>query len=266
MIDLHNHLLGEGKWEGSLEGALQLCERARRDGVEEIAVTLRLPKGPKELEHFSPEGKLAQPWADRRLLQEVQSRVGAQPKLSRGYEWTFSQDLPARLRHFPGAPTINESAYLLLSLPALQAPTGYEQVLAELVADGFVPIIAHPECSRAIRREAAILARLIKLGALIQLDALSLLGGYGVEVGRFARRLLERGQAHFIATHADQGARREVSLSAACAAASRIIGRDAARRLVKENPQAVLANAAVAEASAPGRRLPMLKAALNSWG
>jgi len=258
MIDLHNHLLGEDELEGSLEGALSLCEQARRDGVKEIVVTLRAPKESREAEGQVKNYECR--------LQELRSRVGSQLKLGRGYEWPLSADLHARLRGFPGAPTINESHYLLLSFPSLHIPVGYERVMAQLLEDGYTPVIAHPECSRAVRRQVSLVAQLVQLGALVQVDALSILGGYGMEVERFAQGLLERGQVHFIATRAGQGARREVSLSAACDHAARIIGGNSARSLVDENPRAVLANTGLAETQPRGRRVPMFKAALSSWG
>ncbi len=256
MIDLHNHLLGEETPEDSLEGALTLCEQAQREGIKEIVVTLRV----------TPESERTRTETYEHRLEELRERVGSGIQLSCGYEWALSADLPERLRHFTGTPTINGSHYLLLSFPSLCPPIGYESVITELLAEGYIPIITHPECSRALRRETSLISNLINLGALIQTDALSLLGGYGAEVERFARRLLERGEAHFIATRTSQGARRAVSLKAACERASRIIGQRAARSLVKDNPRAVLGNTALAETPARVRRLPALKAALTSWG
>ena len=256
MIDLHNHLLGEDELEDNLEGALALCEQAQRDGVKEVVVTLRVGLEDKR------------GWSEtyERRLAELREQVGKWLKVSCGYEWVLSADLPSQLRRFTGTPTINESRYLLLSFPSLQPPIGYERVLMELLTEGYIPIITHPECSRALRRETALISTFIKLGALIQIDALSVLGGYGAEVERFARRLLERGEAHFIATRASQRKRREVSLKAASEYAGRLIGQRAARSLVEENPQAVLGNTAIAEVPTRKSRIPALKAALTSWG
>jgi len=258
MIDLHNHLLGEEGTEGSLEEALRLCEQAQREGVKQIVVTLRMPNE-QRLDRARAES-YEQRW------QELHAHAPAELKLKRGCEWTVSADLPERLRHFAGSPTIDESRYLLLRLPSLQIPDDCGQTVTQLLDDGYVPILAHPECSRAVRRQSSIIAHLIKLGALVQLDALSILGGYGVEAERFAHWLLERGQAHFIASRADQRARRDASLSAACERAGRIIGRSAAHCLVAENPHTVLANEPIADLHPQGRRLPVFKAALSSWG
>jgi protein-tyrosine phosphatase len=256
MIDLHNHLLGENELESGVEGALALCEQARRDGVKEIVVTLRV----------APDGERVKHEVYERRLEELRERIDGHLNLSRGYEWVLSADLLSRLRRFAGTPTINESSYLLVSFPSLPSSISYEAVMTELVDEGYVPIVTHPECSRMIRRDASAISNLIKLGALIQVDALSLLGGYGKEVESFARRLLERGEVHFIATRASQEARREVSLKAARARASQIIGQRAARPLVEGNPEAVIGNTVITEIPARGRRLPALKAALTSWG
>src|SRR5207248_7206498 len=121
MIDLHNHLLGENTPEENLEGALQLCEQAQLEGIKEIVVTLRV----------TPESERTQTETYERRLGELRERVGEGLQLSCGYEWSWSADLPERLRDFIGTPTINGSHYLLLSFPSLCPPIGYEHVMTE---------------------------------------------------------------------------------------------------------------------------------------
>jgi protein-tyrosine phosphatase len=90
---------------------------------------------------------------------------------------------------------------------------------------------------------------MIELGCLIQIDALSVTGGYTQEIEIFTRALLERGQAHFIATRAGRQSRRAARLSDAMTRAGQIIGREAARYLVNENPLSVIENATIAASS-----------------
>src|SRR5207249_3628787 len=140
----------EDEPEDNLEGALALCERAQCEGAKEIVVTLRM----------TPEREHTQTETYEQRLAELRERVGPGLQLDRGYEWALSADLPERLRHFKGTPTIHESRYLLLSFPSLCPPIGYERVMMELLADGYTPIIAHPECSRALRHETSLISNL----------------------------------------------------------------------------------------------------------
>ncbi len=249
MIDLNNHLLEEDGSGIGIEKALAGCEEAWRDGVEGIVMTCRLDRqAGRQAESLIQlcETRLA----ELRRTVGTSSVLNDQPSarlsfnqlsLAGGYEWIMTADLPERIRNFPVSPGINRTSYLLLSLPSLQPVPETSRVIDQLQADGFTPIIAHPECSRAFRRDPVLIRRLTEQGALIQLDATSLVGGYGREVEGFALELLKRNQVHSIATRTDHRSRREVSLSAASQRAARVIGRQAAHALVTTNPQAVLA-------------------------
>ncbi len=255
MIDLNNQLLGDGSPRVDLGDALAICEQAHRDGVEEIVVTLRMAKLPGDDSMRARSFECS--------LNELRAQLSGKVRISCGYEWALSGDLTERLRNFNGHPAINESDYLLIGFPSLTAPVDYEQVIGKVFALGYAPIISHPECSRAIRRNPSMIGDLIKLGCLIQADALSVVGGYTNEIELFTRELLERAQVHFIASRAGRSNRREPSLSAAMERASKIIGSGSAQCLVKENPISVLANESKIETYSPRVAAPALETALN---
>lgn len=260
MIDLNNQMLSDDRASGDLNLALASCERASEDGIEEIIFTLRVSQSSTD----DAQRSLA---FERRLCQ-LRARLSDNPEIALtigcGYEMTFSADLPERLRRRLFSPTINESNYILIGLPSLAALKGYEKAFGEIIADGYAPIMTHPECSRMVRRNRSIIGNLIKIGCFIQVDALSVTGGYNAEIEIFTRQLLERGQVHFIATRARRHTRREASLSAAYDRAGQIIGRGAARFLVKENPSVVLANAPAIGLLGDNHAVRRLEAALNS--
>ena len=271
MIDLNNHLLGEDGSAVSQDKALESCEMAWRDGVREIVVTCRFPwphekAGDERVQLF--ERRLAE------LRQTIELQADAtdgdqslpsfcQLKLVGGYEWRLTAGLPELLSDFPVTPTINGSSYLLIGFPALQPVPEADALFDRLMTDGWRPILAHPECSRVLRRDRRLLNRLTARGALVQLDATSILGGYGREVERFALDLLEQNQAHFIATRTSHRSRRQVSLAEACQRAARLIGRQAAQALVGENALEVLMPTAGIPAPLAARRWQALEAALG---
>jgi protein-tyrosine phosphatase len=271
MIDLNNHLLGEDGSAVSQDKALESCELAWRDGVREIVVTCRVPLSDRNAGNTGVQ-LFEQRLAKLRQAIELQAEATAgeqtlpsfsQLKLAAGYEWMLSADLPELLADFPVAPTINGGSHLLVGFPALQAVPAAAALFERLMTDGWRPIIAHPECSRVLRRDRALLNRLTAQGALVQLDATSLLGGYGQEVERFALDLLERNQVHFIATRTNHRSRSQVSLAEACQRAARLIGRHAAQALVGENALEVLMQTAEIPAPLAARRWQALEAALG---
>jgi protein-tyrosine phosphatase len=258
MIDIHNHLLGEDVLATDLTPALALCKRARDEGIEELVATLRLPADENAARTRAEE-------FDGRLS-ELRHHAPAGMTINRGFEWELNDGLASRLGSLGRQATIAASRYLLLGLAQWNLPPDCNRLLADIKSMGYVPIISHPECCRALRHAPGAMAGMIEAGALVQVDALSLTGGYGEEIAVFARQLLEAGQAHFIATRASSRTRCEASLKDARNGAGRIVGRQAASCLVWDNPRAVLANSTLTEPRPARRRAPILKAALTYRG
>jgi protein-tyrosine phosphatase len=258
MIDIHNHLLGEETLSADTARAAAVCQRARGEGIEELVVTLRLP----------PDEGAARASAEgfEFRLNELRQRVPAELRINRGFEWELNRGLESLLANLGRQATIAESRYLLVGLAQWRLQPDCNRLIADIKGMGYVPIISHPECSRALRHESGALAGMIEAGALVQVDALSLTGGYGEEIASFTRQLLEAGHAHFIATRASSRTRGEASLKDARDGAGKIVGRQAANCLVWDNPRAVLANSTLTEPHPARRRAPILKAALTYRG
>lgn len=90
--------------------------------------------------------------------------------------------------------------YLLIALPKV-LPDYTKELFYELQIRGFVPIVAHPETNPFVRKRPHILMELVHLGALIQVNADSLLGKSGRAVEKFAKRLFKHDMVHFIHTN-----------------------------------------------------------------
>jgi protein-tyrosine phosphatase len=105
---------------------------------------------------------------------------------------------------------------------------------------GVHPILVHPERNIEIQNRPSIAAELIEQGILIQVTAMSVTGRFGSAAKLCVERLLKHHCVHFIATDTHRPEKRPPVLSAARDAAAEIIGTDAARRLVVDNPRAVI--------------------------
>jgi protein-tyrosine phosphatase len=114
------------------------------------------------------------------------------------------------------------------------------EVLFQLITHGIIPIITHPERNLEIARSPKRYYKMIKMGCLGQVTAMSLTGEFGPEVKRVAERLLAHQLIHFIAsdTHSVNG--RPPVLSLAVKEAEKIAGKEEALRMVTEYPRAIL--------------------------
>ena len=136
----------------------------------------------------------------------------------------------------------NTQQYLLVELQHNIVLPGTREVLYQLTANNITPILAHPERNEAIQRKPDVLAKLVDMGCLVQLTAMSITGALGHAAMACSHLLLEKRQAHVIASDAHDAVNRPPILSSAVEEASRLLGgEDLALAMVTKNPQAILA-------------------------
>ncbi len=144
------------------------------------------------------------PATTARLVEEVNAaighagidltvRAGAEVAITRAAEMT-----PEEL----GAYSLGGGPWVLIEPPFSPLTTGLERLLAGVQRHGQEVVIAHPERCPAFHKDPAALARLVDAGVLTSITAGSLTGRFGREVRRFARRLLDDGLVHNVASDA----------------------------------------------------------------
>jgi tyrosine-protein phosphatase YwqE len=90
--------------------------------------------------------------------------------------------------------------HVLFELPFMTAPDMMKNVLFKLQMAGYRPILAHPERYPYWHRETDKYRELADRDVLLQLNAGSLSGFYGIGVQRCAEWLIEQGLVSFIAS------------------------------------------------------------------
>jgi len=235
MIDLHSHILpGVDDGVATLEEARALARAVMADGATAIAATPHVredwPTSADRMEEAV--AALRMDFAEQGIGLEV--LTGGEISLEQLE--TLGRD---ELRRFTLAGSMR---YLLVEFPYTGWPLGLESAIHDLGADGLIALLAHPERNRSVQEQPERLERVIGAGALVQLTASSVDGRGGTAARAAARRLLELGFAHVIASDAHNPAVREAGLSAAVAA----IGDPAlAQHLVQEVPAAIVAGTPV---------------------
>lgn len=233
MIDLHLHLL-PGVDDGSpdLDTTRRMLGRARGLGFERLIATPHLPAPLTPSYAASVRSALD----DTRPLA---SALGI--ALGLGFEVPLVPDLPARLTS--GEPvTLARSKTVLVDLPFVGWPTYVEDVLFDLQAAGFRPLLAHPERYPDVQRDPARAARLAARGVLLQVTTGSLTGLFGRRAQAAAEALLCAGAVHVLATDAHSAGHRFVSVEEGLRHAEALVGPEGVARLVHDNPAALLAD------------------------
>jgi len=249
MIDLHCHLLpGVDDGAPSLESALAMARLAVGDGIALTACTPRIFPG--IYDNAAREIRLAV----LRLHAELRER-GIELELTYGADVHLMPDILEGLRggRIPG---LNGGRYVLLEPPQFVAPQHMQDVVFLLLANGYVPIIAHPERLGWIREGYEELRVMAEQGAWIQLTAGSLKGRFGREPRYWAEHYLDDGLVHVLATDAHSPEHRPPLLAEGRQAAERWVGREEAARLVVERPRAVVDNLDPGRVRTPQGLLP----------
>lgn len=233
MIDLHSHLLpGIDDGAHDLDESLNMARLAVADGIEVMACTPHIYPG--LYDNKGPD--------IRRRVGELQAALDENQiplQLVAGADVQLAADMVAGLRsgHLP---SLNKSRYFLFEPPHHVAPARMPDVIFELQAAGYVPIITHPERLTWIEGGYGVIQDAFDGGAWIQLTAGAITGMFGRRAQYWAERMLDEGRVHLVSTDAHNMRRRRPILSDAREAVARQLGRQAAEDMVSTRPAGVL--------------------------
>lgn len=236
MVDIHCHILYDlDDGAESLDDAIEMARIAYTHGTTHIVAT----------PHTLPEDNGTLWQSDvlecTDLLNTELAGQGIGVKLYTGCEVFGAGDFLQRLkdgRLF----TLNNSIYPLVEFDFYEHPASVLFKLGEIVAQGFIPIVAHPERYAFINEDVEYAKKIKDLGCLIQLNKGSITGNFGSDARLSAQQLLSSGLADFVASDAHSPFVRTPVLSEAYDTVCKLFSEDYANLLFNENPLKVLNN------------------------
>jgi len=238
VLDLHCHILpavDDGAVD--LEDALDMAQAAIRQGCRAVCATSHLWEG---LFGTSPEindreyRELLRAFQRERV--KLQVFPGAENYLDRGDPVLFAER---------AVPLGEAGRYVLLDFAMNESPPDVGAVIDALAAKGRIPVIAHPERNTDLQADPTPVAAWIERGALIQVNAPSLLGRFGREAKEAGEILLAAGAVHVLASDA-HSRRRPFCLGEAREHVAATAGRELADRICRDNPWRIIRGESVA--------------------
>jgi protein-tyrosine phosphatase len=229
MLDLHCHILpGVDDGAHDLRDSLAMARAAVGEGCRAVFATSHLWEG---LFATSPE-----------LLREEFPGV---------VEAIAREEIP--LQVFPGAenyyaggdperfaeravPLGEVARYVLVDFSLGDPPGDIPEMIEAFTRSGRVPVIAHPERNRRLQADPTPIARWIEAGAVIQVNASSLVGLLGDSAKTCAEYLLGTGAAHLLGSDAHDLNRRPFCLGRARERAAELVGEEESWRMTREKP------------------------------
>jgi protein-tyrosine phosphatase len=192
MVDIHCHLL-PGIDDGSDDPLLSLEQlRTMADGgIRQVFLTSHYLKGHYEYSREDYDSRLEY------LRSEAQSE-GLDISLHPGFEVFIQpnilQDIKAKRL------TMGDSQFVLIESDLNGLPYDFYNNVYPLLRAGYKPILAHAERYVSIMKSPKEARSLTERNIYIQVNAGSLLGGYGEKVRQTAWTLVNYGWAHFLAS------------------------------------------------------------------
>jgi protein-tyrosine phosphatase len=235
MIDIHCHILPNvDDGSESLEESIAMAEIAESEGITKIVNTshchfdFKYKKGNElklELEKFN------------QALKEENINI----EVLLGNELYYTSDLIERFDELDFF-SMNNSKYILMEFSPINFPKNIEDVIYEIKIRGYIPIIAHAERYKQVQEDVNIVLDCIKEGALIQVNASSILGKNGEKAEDTSKKLLDNNMVHFVATDAHSSNRRRPLIKDSYNYILKNYGKEVSEKLFIENPTAVIEN------------------------
>ena len=237
MIDLHCHILpGVDDGAASPSVSVAMAKAFVAQGVTHVACTPHILPG--VYHNSGPQIRQAV-----QQLQDILVDHDIALRLVAGADNHMVPNFAAALRN-GHLLTLADSQYVLVEPPHHTAPPRLEEFFFALVAEGFVPILTHPERLSWIGADYAVVERLCQAGAWMQITAGSLTGAFGQKAKYWAERMLAEGRVHLLATDAHDMKRRPPNLARGRELVADRVGEREAEHLVLTRPRGVLANVA----------------------
>jgi protein-tyrosine phosphatase len=241
VIDIHSHVLwGMDDGASTEDMSLEMLRMAADAGTTDIVAT---PHSNGEFEY--------QPDLIAERIQTLTERTGGKPRIHRGCDFHLSFDNVAGALQTPDKFSINGKRYLLVECSDLHISGSMDRVLDQLLGIDLIPIVTHPERNPILRKDLAKLAGWVNQGCLVQVTALSVMGGFGKSAASVAHQLLAKGMVHVIASDAHDPVHRHPKLDAAYSAVAAEYGQDVAELLFKDNPGRIIRGEYIADAWVP---------------
>ncbi len=237
LVDIHVHILpGLDDGAKTRDDAIAMATVAAERGTSRIVATPHVD--PLHLRRGGIQVETIKRTVDS--LQEAITSCGLSIQVMPGMEIAIAPDLVGHINRGEVITVADGGKYVLVELPFQMIPSYAEQEIFNMAANGYIPIIAHPERNASVIHNPNVLIPFLKAGALAHVNADSLTGREGPRPQKTAEILLSHGLAHIIASDGHSSTSRRPRLDRAFEIAARLVGEDRALKTVKDTPLAVV--------------------------
>ena len=233
MIDVHCHTVpAVDDGAASKKEVRNLLLQEYKSGVRELILTPHYRKGMFETPRDIVERRAEY------VAREV-DRLRLDMQVYLGCEYHANADMLMELckeERF----RMNGGRYVLVEFSGRHDYQRVRNYIYQLQQEGYYPVVAHVERYPQVIKQLEQVEELIELGAMIQVNAGSLLGENGFRMKNVSRRLLKKRWIHFIASDAHDSKTRYPNLGECAKYVLKKMGKEYAETVFVKNPKKML--------------------------
>ena len=185
-VDIHSHILpGIDDGAKNVKESIELVNEMKELGFSKIIGTPHTYEGVHNNNNKSIKDSFNQ----------LEKKINIELKIDYASEYMLDNTL---LRKISNKSLLAlKDKYILVEMSYLFAPNNLYEILFELQSNGYIPVLAHPERYSFLFNNYREYDKLKKAGCKFQINLLSTVGYYGLEVKRIADWLLTQYYVEF---------------------------------------------------------------------
>lgn len=232
-VDIHSHILpGIDDGAREEEDTRQLLQAELEEGVTTIIATphfdmesnfRNLEKIPEKLE----------------LTKKIAAELSDDLTIYSGCEILFSQGVIDMLKQ-DQIPTLAGTGYVLVEFYPSESHKEIYHAMRDIIQTGKTPVLAHVERYETFIRHPEYVRDIIQLGAYIQMNTRSLMGGRFDKRTRFCKSMVKEGMVHFLGSDCHNMEHRPPRMEKTAQIIEKIAGQQRMDRLTSENARILL--------------------------
>lgn len=232
-IDIHTHILPEvDDGARDISEACRMIRMAWKNGTRALVLT----------PHYRGAYKKNKPvWlreyfdALRRMMEQELPEM----KLYLGNEIFYEKDAPEKLRAGEIL-SLNDTRYALLEFSSVSLRSQVVNGVTDMIYCGYIPVIAHVERYDIFHKDPGLIDEVLRMGAMIQVNAESIMGSQGLRIKHYCHTLLRDRKVHFVASDSHRVDKRPPLLSQCYEKVKKKYGREYAAQVFYKNARAIL--------------------------
>ena len=231
--DIHCHIIpGVDDGAKDMRTALELLRMEYEDGVRTIIVTPHFRRGMFETSRETISKQFF-------MLKKEASQLYPDMSIYQGCEFHANMDMVELLEEKKWG-TMAGTEYVLTEFSEAHNLVYIRERCYALLCNGYTPIIAHAERYSALYKKYDEIEKLVDMGAMIQMNASSIIGADGFGMKGFCKNIMKKDLLHFVGSDAHNLKDRKPCIGKCTAYMEKVMGKEYTEKILSDNPSLLI--------------------------